>query len=240
MALAHSPKVVTSGLVLYLDTANPKSYPGSGTTWFDLSGNGNHFTLYNGVSYTNGYLTFDGTNDYAASINNLNLTSYSSIVVEVWFASNTTSTNSMLIEHTVNWNTNTGGWGLAINTNGTADTVGMMHTNHNSEGARNYEFSMGTNWNTQINVFSIISDSTGRLTYTNGSQAAFSSNNGYPTTTTTTAGGSFANATLYVGSRGGINSYYNGKLSVVKIYGVKFTGNQFSQNFAALRGRYGI
>lgn len=37
MALRHSPKIVTDGLVLYLDAANPLSYPGSGTTWFDLS-----------------------------------------------------------------------------------------------------------------------------------------------------------------------------------------------------------
>lgn len=41
MALFHSPKVVTDGLVLYLDAANQKSYPGSGTSWFDLTNNSN-------------------------------------------------------------------------------------------------------------------------------------------------------------------------------------------------------
>jgi hypothetical protein len=40
MALYHSPLVVTDGLVLYLDAANRKSYPGTGTTWYDLTGNG--------------------------------------------------------------------------------------------------------------------------------------------------------------------------------------------------------
>ena len=39
MGLSHSPKIVTDGLVLCLDAANAKSYPGSGTTWYDLSGN---------------------------------------------------------------------------------------------------------------------------------------------------------------------------------------------------------
>ena len=39
MGLFHSPKIVTDGLVLGLDAANPKSYPGSGTTWNDISGN---------------------------------------------------------------------------------------------------------------------------------------------------------------------------------------------------------
>ena len=42
MGVLYSPKIVTDGLVLCLDAANTKSYPGSGTTWFDLSGNGFH------------------------------------------------------------------------------------------------------------------------------------------------------------------------------------------------------
>lgn len=47
MAFFHSPRLVTDGLVLYVDAANPKSYPGSGTTWYDLSGNNYHLTLSN-------------------------------------------------------------------------------------------------------------------------------------------------------------------------------------------------
>jgi hypothetical protein len=45
MGFSHSPKIVTDGLVLLLDAANFKSYPGSGTTWSDLSGNGVNCTL---------------------------------------------------------------------------------------------------------------------------------------------------------------------------------------------------
>jgi len=43
---------VTSGLVLYWDASVSASYPGSGSTITDLSGNGNNGTLYNGVTYT--------------------------------------------------------------------------------------------------------------------------------------------------------------------------------------------
>jgi hypothetical protein len=67
MSLAHSPRIVTDGLVLCLDAGNTKSYPGSGTTWTDLSGNGNDGTLENGVGYSGdnlGSLSFDGSNDY--------------------------------------------------------------------------------------------------------------------------------------------------------------------------------
>jgi hypothetical protein len=65
MAVGYNPKIVTNGLVLCLDAANAKSYPGSGTTWTDLSGNDNHFTLYNGVTFSNNKMIFDGTDDYA-------------------------------------------------------------------------------------------------------------------------------------------------------------------------------
>jgi hypothetical protein len=57
---------VTDGLVLALDAGNAKSYPGSGTTWGDLSGNGNNGTLVNGVGYNGsngGSLSFDGVDD---------------------------------------------------------------------------------------------------------------------------------------------------------------------------------
>jgi hypothetical protein len=61
------PNITTDGLVLYLDAANPKSYPGSGTVWSDLSGNGYTGTLTNGPTFdsgSNGSIGFDGTNDY--------------------------------------------------------------------------------------------------------------------------------------------------------------------------------
>lgn len=46
-----SPSVVQDGLLFYLDAGNPTSYPGSGTTWTDLSGNGNNFTLVNSPTF---------------------------------------------------------------------------------------------------------------------------------------------------------------------------------------------
>jgi hypothetical protein len=67
MAFIHSPKIVTSGLVLCLDAANKLSYRGSGTTWTDLSGNANTGTLTNGPTFSNvngGCIVFDGVDDY--------------------------------------------------------------------------------------------------------------------------------------------------------------------------------
>ena len=67
MAFFNSPNIVLNGLVLALDAANPRSYPGSGTTWTDISGGNRNGTLINGVGYSSNYkgiLLFDGTNDY--------------------------------------------------------------------------------------------------------------------------------------------------------------------------------
>jgi hypothetical protein len=62
-AFHHSPQIVTNGLVLYLDPANTKSYPGTGTVWNDLSGNafnaisqasaGNTESAWNSAGYFN-------------------------------------------------------------------------------------------------------------------------------------------------------------------------------------------
>ena len=67
MAFNYSPKVVTDGLVLYLDAANPKSYVSGSTTWGDLSRGGNNGTLVNGPTFdggNGGSIVFDGVNDY--------------------------------------------------------------------------------------------------------------------------------------------------------------------------------
>ena len=71
MSLGHGATIVRDGLVLYLDAANEKSYPGSGTTWYDLSGNGNDVTLINNPTYStnnNGSFIFDGVDEYLSSV----------------------------------------------------------------------------------------------------------------------------------------------------------------------------
>ena len=56
MATSYSPKIVTDGLVVCLDAGDKNSYPGSGATWSDVSGNGNDFTLYNSPTHnSDGY-----------------------------------------------------------------------------------------------------------------------------------------------------------------------------------------
>ena len=115
MGLSHSPSIVTSNLILALDAANPKSYSGSGNTWFDITGRGNHGTLVNGPAYSSnsgGYISCDGTNDYIEILDN-SIFDFGSndFTVEYWFRKNATSSNSNY------WGVNkwnSGGGGAAI------------------------------------------------------------------------------------------------------------------------------
>lgn len=85
MSFNYSPKIVADGLILYLDAANNRSYPESGTTWYDLSKFGNNGTLTNFGSQTifnsinGGSIIFDGSNDevicpLSTSIQSINTT----------------------------------------------------------------------------------------------------------------------------------------------------------------------
>lgn len=87
MGIAYNTSIVRNGLVLHLDAANKKSYPGTGTAWNDLSGNGNNATLVNGPVYSindSSYFLFDGVNDYGIISHSSSLEFTNQISISVW------------------------------------------------------------------------------------------------------------------------------------------------------------
>jgi hypothetical protein len=88
MAGTVAPNIVTDGLVLYLDAANTKSYPGSGTVWRDISRGGNNGTLINGPTFNSengGSIVFDGVNDHITFANPLNQSQLNQVwTVQSW------------------------------------------------------------------------------------------------------------------------------------------------------------
>ena len=234
MATNYNPRIVTDGLVLALDAGNTKSYPGSGTTWTDLSGNGNHFTLYNSPSFLNGYINFDGTNQYARSSSTLDLSSFNSVTVEIGMRVNTTVTPSgMAFEHSSNWNTQAMGFGLVPNSTGFLTYVSNSnHTNQiNGFGVLNYTGINGTNIVIHTNIWSKVSDITGRIAYINAVQRNSAATSNYS---------NFRNDFFYISSRAGTSVWANHRVYFLRIYGRKLTALEILQNYNATKERYGI
>ena len=78
--------IVTDGLKLWLDASNPASYPGGGTTWYDLSGNGNNGTMVNGVAYNSangGVMILDGIDDKINCGTNFTITNQLTMSIKV-------------------------------------------------------------------------------------------------------------------------------------------------------------
>ena len=76
MASKSGPDIIEDGLVLCLDAASKRSYPGTGTVWTDLKG-GNNGTLINGPTFdaeNGGGIVFDGSDDYMGTISTPNET----------------------------------------------------------------------------------------------------------------------------------------------------------------------
>lgn len=87
MSYNNGPKIISDGLVCYLDAGNTKSYPGSGTAWYDLSKNNITGTLVGGASFNSsnlGSIAFDGVNG-KVTFPNITVSTSNGITIEVWF-----------------------------------------------------------------------------------------------------------------------------------------------------------
>jgi hypothetical protein len=131
MAFNYSPKIVTDGLVLCLDAANNRSYPGSGTAWTDLSRGGNNGALTNGPTFNSangGSIVFDGTNDYVeipTRNTNLEFQPTSGYSCMVFYKSPPTATNGALIANMDNISGTYPGWDLWFNNDSISNTIAM-------------------------------------------------------------------------------------------------------------------
>jgi len=92
MATHYSPKIVTDGLVLCLDAGDKNSYPGSGTTWYDLSGGGRNFTWTSTPTFNSkGYFDCTGKSATGPNANTFGITNSSGYTVELSFYINDTA-----------------------------------------------------------------------------------------------------------------------------------------------------
>jgi hypothetical protein len=233
--------IVTNGLFMELDASNPLSYPGSGSIWSDLTGNGNNGTL-NGVTYLTtdgGLFDFDGINDTITIPNNINL-SLSTIIqktIQVWvkFDVLPTSTNRMIVFGKLSATFSFDGWWGGINstsnpviaTNGT----GISKTSASTSG-----ISLNT-WYLMTFISQITATANTTKVYINETEyiTTFHGSDGYSESNNLTLGYLTPPLTGL-----GLISYLNGKIGACYFYTKGLTPIEISTNFNSTKSRYGV
>jgi hypothetical protein len=215
--------IVTDGLVLNLDAGTPLSYPGTGTTWTDLSGNGNNGTLENGVGYNSsngGTLSFDGVDDYISG-SSASIPISNAFTISAWVRHNTlpnsiqrylTMANEVgVIRH--DGGTQSGQLHFYIKTSG---TLKLNLRVNNALVINTWYYIVGT-W-----------DGTTSRLYRNAIQIG-----------TDTPGGTLDGGNLNYFLSLSAESL-NGNIAQASIYNRALTASEITQNYNAFRGRYGL
>ena len=100
MAIIYNTSIVRTGLVLYLDAANPRSYPGSGSILYDISPLKNNASLIGTYSFSNGTIRLNNSsNDMNLNISHVQSNTILNITtVSLWFRVESYSTTRYLLD----------------------------------------------------------------------------------------------------------------------------------------------
>ena len=228
----RGPGIVGDGLVLYLDAGSPSSYLTEfGTTFKDVSGNGNTGTLTNGPTYSTGSggtIVFDGVNDYV-NVPSFNIASgVSGFTLSAW----------------VYYAAGSGTWPMIICDNG--NTAKMLFGVNIGTGHAGFNIYLGgtetanntaPTANAWYHVVGIL-DNTGSVStvnlYVNGfliSTASRGQNFPFP--------GYSSGTFIGNGSNGG-NSYWKGNIAMASIYNRVLSATEVLQNYNASKARFGL
>jgi hypothetical protein len=219
MSYHNGPRIVTDGLILYLDAGNSKSYPGSGSIWTDLSGQNNNGTIENSPTYNianKGAFTFNGTTQRVncGNSSSLQITSGS---IGAWFNADSNNSNFRGIIAKQN------AWGLFV-----ANNV-LVTYDWGAPATRSTNITVGNNtWNYTVMTFT---ETTGTP-----SNNAIIYLNGNPVLTTTIKHSNHSVA-VYVGEANS-NQYFSGKISNASIYNRVLSPTEIVQNYNAIKSRF--
>lgn len=221
--------IVSTGLALYIDAGNTASYPGTGTTWNDISGNGRNLTIYGSpVFNANGYFTLANNQATQYMMRYPFETPTGDITYSCWFRSNFANANQTPFTYSVAGN-NEMLLFTASNTQIQPHPLGVAVTVNTSIMTHSW---VNFAWTRQL--------STGQnLFYRDGF------NIGSYTASAGVAIG--ANGYLIIGQEsdaagGGFDANQNldGDFAILKIYNRVLSPSEILQNFVALRGRFGV
>jgi hypothetical protein len=222
MGVTYNNRIVTDGLVLCLDAASKRSYPGTGATWTDLKGvnNGtmNNMGASNFSSENSGSLSFDRSNESV----NLNTSPQdlvgqgSATTISSWFNINNTNQCMMI-------------------GNGTTDRYYIEIYNRGGSLVAHWGF--GNSQNSSTSQAFVSTDTWYHYTATYDQSVAKAYLNGVNTDSDTIGSKTYGGA-LYVGSWGTNGFLWGGKIAMVSIYNRALNADEILQNYLSTKERY--
>lgn len=217
---------------MYLDAANPKSYSGSGTTWNDLSGNGNNGNLINGPIFdsgNNGSIIFDGVNDFVNLPHNPNF-NFTTITSLIWIKTPTQYT---------------GGYRIIISKNSFVVldrdfNFYIASPSHNGIISQlHFSTARLTTYNAFINITPLSLNSWHQVGFSVGNGFLNYILNGRIINSTATTGDFNANSSYNI-NIGRADNYFLGNISNTLLYNRILTPQEILQNYNATKGRFGL
>jgi hypothetical protein len=229
MALSHGQnKIVVNELLLYLDAANHRSYPGSGTTWLDISGNALNGTLVNGPTFNSAFgggFIFDGINDH--------------VTLPSGF---TEFPNGLTISAFVNFG-NASSWERIMDFGNGQASNNILFARSGTSNTLHFEIYNGSSSRGSCQIADgVLNNTIAQYTATlNGTQCILYRNGVILQT--------FAYAFLptsvlrtinYIGRSNWADAYFESNIYTFQIYNRPLTTQEILQNFDALKRRFGL
>jgi prepilin-type N-terminal cleavage/methylation domain-containing protein len=218
--ISINPHIITSGLLVNLDAGNTASYPGSGTIWTDLSGNGNNATLIGGISFLNNAFTIDAQGEGIG----VNFASQTKWTISLWFRKNANGSGLARIA-------GSGPFWDRGEVAFVADNISVNGPRNASwrptaTGVLNGETAhISVCFDTEVTSNNVFVYKNGNLTYS----------------VADTAGVETPTNQYMLGARSDLNTeWLPSTIYGVQLYSRCLTPEEIQQNFNAMRGRYGI
>jgi hypothetical protein len=223
MSIAYNATSITNGIVLYVDAANVKSYPGTGNSVYDLSNYSSGISFYNSPVITNKAFDFTSLDTDGLSISSTNYAGLINFTMESLFSLNGTHLHyDGTLLSSGDWNTTH--WSFGINQSNTAISTRNPYISHA------YTFNIGS-W------YHVVYRRAGTLisTFVNGVKLVDQTVTGF-TPLTSGASNTAIGRETYAGGYFNLN----GKIAMSRIYNRDLSDEEVRSNFNSLRGRYSI
>ena len=217
------PNIVTSGSLLNLDAGFVSSYPTINATWYDISGNASNGTLTNGPTFNSansGSIVFDGVDDFAQCAGSFTLTSATFVT---W----------------IKRNGDQGQYDGILFSRGT-NTTGMNFFSSNQLGYHWNDAAATYNWASGLTIPNLTWCMIAVSVSSNSATAYLCQTSGITTSTNTTSHASSVLNDIKIAQDDGGSRFFNGNIAISQLYNRALSANEITQNFNALKGRFGV